>query len=135
MRKCKLDGCEGVHEARGLCNKHYLRFKYHGVTEVPHPRYTTAEQALTARTRQDGDCLIWHGARSGDGYGRMKHKGHTMGSHHVAWEIANGEVPDGMELDHLCRNRACVNVAHLEPVTHEENMRRRNSEWLAGGER
>lgn len=125
MRVCEVEGCENAHEAKGWCNKHYLRVKYHGDIEVASPRYPTAAGALAARTEWEGDCLIWHGARSGDGYGRMKHNGHTMGSHHVAWELANGSVPEGLELDHLCGNRACVNTDHLEPVTHEENMSRR----------
>jgi len=42
----------------------------------------------------------------------------------LMYELMKGPIPDGMELDHLCRNPACANVMHLEPVTHEKNMRR-----------
>lgn len=45
-------------------------------------------------------------------------------AHRVAFELHNGPIPEGLEIDHLCGNRSCVNVAHLEAVTHAENMRR-----------
>jgi hypothetical protein len=44
--------------------------------------------------------------------------------HVLVWQAKNGEVPEGLELDHLCRNRACCNPSHLEPVTGSENVRR-----------
>lgn len=48
----------------------------------------------------------------------------TMGGHYFAYTVLVGEVPEGMELDHVCKNPACYNPAHLEPVTHVENIRR-----------
>ena len=63
------------------------------------------------------------GAR--DGYGQLGSPMHgTRIAHRAYWIEANGPIPDGLELDHLCRNRSCVNVDHLEAVTHSENMRR-----------
>jgi hypothetical protein len=48
-------------------------------------------------------------------------------AHRVAYELVIGQIPAGLELDHLCRNVVCVNPAHLEPVTRAENMRRRSA--------
>lgn len=69
------------------------------------------------------DCRIWVGATD-RGYGRISVGGVVMRVHRVVWESVNGPVPDGMELDHICRIRACCNPDHLEAVTHSENVRR-----------
>lgn len=52
------------------------------------------------------------------------HTAQQKGAHIVAWELAHGPVPKGLELDHVCRNKACSTVSHLEAVTHAENVRR-----------
>lgn len=72
----------------------------------------------------DGGCWNWTGSHWRNGYGRMKVKGRWRQAHRIYWERENGPVPDGRELDHVCCNKTCVNPAHLEPVTHAENMRR-----------
>lgn len=69
-------------------------------------------------------CFIWIGTRNQRGYG-MRHKdGGPKLAHRIAWEDERGVIPVGLTLDHLCRNRACVNVDHLEPVTMRENTLR-----------
>lgn len=75
--------------------------------------------------RLSSGCWRWTGAIKKDGYGYIKREGNgMMCAHRAAYELFVGPVPPGKELDHLCRNRWCVNPGHLEPVTHYENVRR-----------
>lgn len=71
-------------------------------------------------------CWVWLKARNVRGYGLATPRDGGSGrvAHKVYWEKEHGSVPDGLELDHLCRRRDCVNPAHLEPVKHKENVRR-----------
>lgn len=70
------------------------------------------------------DCIFWNKAKSGNGYGAKRVGDRTVGIHRLAYEQIRGEIPEGMVLDHLCRNRNCINIAHLEAVTIKENSRR-----------
>lgn len=75
-------------------------------------------------------CWEWTASKREHGYGQImtgsKADGthRPVGAHRVGFEIYRGPIPQGMVLDHLCRNPSCVNPWHLEPVTHIENMRR-----------
>ncbi len=71
----------------------------------------------------DSGCWEWLGCCA-MGYGSFWFNGRYMKAHRYAYETLIGEVPIGLELDHLCRNRRCVNPNHMEPVTRGENIRR-----------
>lgn len=69
-------------------------------------------------------CWLWTGAPNGTGYGRILVSGRRMMAHRFSYETYVGPIPQGLDLDHLCRVTLCVNPAHLEPVTNVENTMR-----------
>lgn len=71
-------------------------------------------------------CWDWNGTLTPSGYGvvHTKHRGGVKGAHRIAFELMRGPIPAGMVLDHLCRNRRCVNPQHLEVVSRAENTMR-----------
>lgn len=76
------------------------------------------------KVRKSAGCWEWTGRTSEKGYGDFHLNRQTVLAHRVSYELLVGPIPEGLTLDHLCRNTRCVNPAHLEPVTHGENMRR-----------
>lgn len=69
-------------------------------------------------------CWLWVGTTREDGYGRISVKGRHVSAHRFAYELLVGPIPAGLQIDHLCRQRSCVNPRHLEPVTAHENTLR-----------
>jgi hypothetical protein len=69
-------------------------------------------------------CWQWQGNLSDRGYGLLTADRRAWRAHRFAYEVFVGPIPEGLTIDHLCRNRACVNPAHLEPVTHRTNVLR-----------
>ena len=81
-------------------------------------------RAVLARCDRSGSCWTWQGHKNRDGYGRIGVGRTTELVHRFIYTEMVDKITPGMELDHLCRDRACVNPAHLEQVSHAENMRR-----------
>lgn len=90
------------------------------------------EDRIRKKIRLDNGCWMWKAAIfKMSGYGALEMGGSTRCAHRVVYELLRGPVPSGLQLDHLCRKRYCVNPAHLEAVTAKVNVnrgRRYNSE-------
>ena len=118
---CAVDNDECVpgRLRSGMCERHYRRMKTKGSTDNPHidnlRRYAVDDQG----------CWVWAGALYSNGYGKTSRWFHgTQLAHRVLYVEHRGPIPDGLELDHLCRNRACVNPDHLDPVVRSVNIQR-----------
>lgn len=87
------------------------------------PDLLPPRMAAKVAVAADG-CWLWTGALASNGYGSVGHGGRIHSAHALAYRLLVGAVPDGLQLDHLCRERRCCNPTHLEPVTAAENVRR-----------
>jgi hypothetical protein len=142
---CSVEGCEDpIRNGRGWYNKHYKRWLKHGDPTITLlARGATPAEKFWPDVNQHGPipeyrpelgpCWLWDGAKDQNGYGRCHIPGRRqqVPAHSLAYELLVGPIPEGLEPDHLCRVRPCVKAianeqgpAHLEPVTHQENMRR-----------
>jgi hypothetical protein len=113
---CSVRGCGRPWKARGLCMNHYSQAKTAGTLPplVPRRYYVVDENG----------CWIWQKAKTTKGYGYKYRDGRMVVAHRWMYELSVGPIPEGLQLDHLCRVHACINPAHLEPVTPRENNRR-----------
>ena len=114
--RCPVADCELLVRWRGFCYRH---------DPGPAPRISFADSVF-ARIDASGDCWEWTGALDGRGYGQTYIPGlyQPRRAHRVVYELLVGPIPDGLVIDHLCRNPSCVNPDHVEPVTQGTNIRR-----------
>lgn len=129
--RCEAADCDRRAVSLGFCDMHYQRLKKQGRAAAVKPKPSPAElaeaamQHFWAKVDKTPDCWLWLGSVSPTtGYGTWALHGRKTSAHRGAYELLVGPVPEGLELDHLCRTRACVRPDHLEPVTHTENMAR-----------
>ncbi len=126
MKMCSL--CDDKHYAHGWCEKHYQRWRNNGdplVTKIPVRGMTLREKFkfYSQSTKSaEGSCVVWSGGIHGSGYGRVEHNKKHLRAHVVAWELVNGSVPPGKQINHTCDNKLCVNILHLYLGTQQDNI-------------
>jgi hypothetical protein len=116
--------CGGKVIARGLCRRCYnAAYKAKAIPNLNRKR-RPREEYFFEKVDTSGCCWEWTACTDRDGYGVFAIPGKKIMAHRWCWEFLVGSIPEGMVLDHLCMNKACVMPDHLEVVTVEENNRR-----------
>lgn len=126
-RLCMIEGCYRPARTRGWCEMHYERWRRHGDPLVNLRTVSTPViERLMAKVEVDGEtqCWVFTGSRQSFGHGLIRVGERVERAHRVSYEHHVGPIPDGLTIDHLCRNPPCVNPAHLEAVPLAENTRR-----------
>lgn len=123
---CSVADCENVAVTRGWCVRHYSNWKRTG---DPHGWRDNADRRFWSHVDRTEGCWLWTGRLSSGGYAQFKVDGLQVMVHRWAYERFVGTIPDGLQLDHLCRVRNCVNPAHLEPVDASTNVARAAPYW------
>ncbi len=127
FRKCSVPDCQKPVKIRGYCVQHYTRWLRHGSTSVNLRDGIPTVDRFWMKVNKNGPngCWLWIAHKNKAGYGRLHARNTYIDlAHRFAYEQIKGPIPEGFTLDHLCRNRACVNPAHLEPVTRKDNVLR-----------
>ena len=130
-RLCSYGDCDRKHYGKGYCNVHYKRHRNGWDMGRPLQRSGDYESKFWERTDKDGPvpkhapelgaCWQWTWGKSAQGYGLLSINGVSRLVHRVSYEMHSGKIPAGMEIDHMCNNRACVNPSHLRVATSGQN--------------
>lgn len=126
---CSVEGCSRDHLPRHeLCRAHRVYQVRTGVWPSKPLRGYRVAPEIRFREKYEvvgSGCWLWRAKLNASGYGTFGiTEGNTVLAHRFAYELLIGPIPQGLQLDHLCRVRACCNPAHLEPVTNFENLHR-----------
>ncbi len=87
-------------------------------------KFSTPKKKLKYYAKKDPKtgCKVWQGAIKENGYGAVRWNDKVLQAHRFAWQAYYGEIPEGSVVHHICSNSSCVNIKHLQIVTHHENL-------------
>lgn len=125
VKICSFEGCGRKRLAKGLCGTHYSQHRRGEELRPVLRRGSPLKERLNWYIKKEGTCSIWAGALNRSGYAQTFYKGQSRLAHRLMYEIEVGPIPEGLELDHLCYRRDCINPEHLLPVTKSMNMQNR----------
>lgn len=124
---CSVDQCARPAVARGMCIMHYKRWHRRNPESIFDWQRSIQERFWECVEVRPSQCWSWRGTLS-NGYGRLGDGRHNLiPAHRISYEIHKGPIPEGLEVDHTCRNRQCTNPDHLEAVTQRINILRGES--------
>lgn len=120
---CSIEGCQSPVKARGWCNKHWFRWDRYGdpLGGGIYRHIGPLKSRFWKNVQRSEGCWIWDGSLNESGYGIIGYQKETLRAHRVSWELHMGSIPEGMQIDHKCRNRQCVNPDHLRIATQKQN--------------
>lgn len=126
MSACVVHGCRGEYVARGYCSTHYQRVRRWGSSDLHKVPAEPSVDLVLERGNVDrtGECWLWRSTFH-RGYGVIGlggRGGKVWLAHRLLYTLANGEVAEGLVLHHVCRNPACVNPRHLEPMSRRDHV-------------
>ena len=142
--RCAAKGCTRMAKHKGFCSLHYQRHMAGLPMDAPVRKVVRGplEKRLRGHLKIDAEtgCHIWTGRRDANGYGHIgvqepgQRQVHRR-AHRVAWELANGPIPEGLVVMHMCDNPACCNPEHMRLGTRADNARDRAAKGRGKGAR
>jgi len=120
MTSCSFSGCINPARKRALCSAHYGQQRI-GKELRPLKIPLPMPERFWAKVNKTETCWLWTGSKTTKGYGHFGIGPKLVAAHRWAYEDANGPIPEGMQIDHICRVRECVNPEHLRLATNKQN--------------
>lgn len=122
--ECSYNKCNLKSKTGGYCGGHYAQILRGRNLQPLYNHLSLIERIEQKVEKQENGCLIWKGHVDTGGYPNIKFKGKSYLVHRAYYKELVEDIKSHNTLDHLCRNKLCVNISHLEPVSRSENVRR-----------